>query len=128
VVPISFTIFAYIVTAILSAAIGVAGYEYFRRKAALARRTEADEQAHHIVQAAQREADTVLKEAKLEAKDLVFQARTEVEKEQKAQLADLANVEKRIAQREESIEKKLSALEQRERDTAKRDQDLVKRE
>ncbi|HEY7531331.1 MAG TPA: ribonuclease Y, partial [Nitrospiraceae bacterium] len=127
-VPISLSIFAYIVTAILGAAIGVGVYEYLRRTTAIARKTEAEEQGRHIVQTAQREAETLVKEARLEAKDLVFQAKTEVEREQKVQLADLANVEKRIAQREENIEKKMSALEQRERDTAKRDQELGKRE
>jgi ribonuclease Y len=128
VVPISLTIFAYIVAALLGAAIGVGGYEYFRRMAAATRRSEADEQARHIVQAAQREAETVIKEAKLEAKDLVFQAKTDVEKEQKAKFAELAAVEKRIAQREETFEKKLSSIEHRESDASKRDQELLKRE
>lgn len=126
--PISLSIFAYIVTALLGAGIGVGVYEFVRRNSALARRTDAEEQARHIIQGAQREAETVMKEAKLEAKDLVFQAKTEIEKEQKAKLAELFNIEKRIAQREENFEKKLFGMEKRDSDLTKRDQELAKRE
>jgi ribonuclease Y len=128
VVPISLTIFAYIVTALLSAVIGAGVYEIIRRRSALGRRNQAEEQARQIVQGAQREAETLIKEAKLEAKDLVFQAKTELETEQKAKLAELAGIEKRIVQREENLDKKLTVLEKRESEAAKREHDLSRRE
>lgn len=127
-VPISLTILAYILFALLGAAAGIGGYELLRRRAGVARRHEAEAQAQHLVQGAHREAENLIKEARLEAKDLIFQAKTEVEKEQKARFAELSNLERRIAQREESLDKKLAGLEKRETDTSKRDQDLAKRE
>lgn len=128
VVPISLTILAYILSAVLGAAVGVGVTELLRRRAGVARRDEAEAQAQHLVQGAQREAENLIKEARLEAKDLIFQAKTEVEKEQKLRFAELSNLERRIVQREESLDKKLAGLEKRETDTSKRDQDLAKRE
>jgi ribonuclease Y len=113
---------------IIGAVVGVGIFEVVRRNVAAAKRVELEEQAKHIVQNAQREADSVLKEARLEAKDLVFQAKAEWEKEQKAKLAELSAMEKRMLQRDEALDRKLAALEKRESELQKRDQELIKRE
>ncbi len=128
VVPISLSVIAYILTALLGAGAGVGLYEFLRRRSALGRRAEAEDQSAQIIQAAQREAENVVKEARLEAKDLVFQAKTELEKEQKSRLAETATVERRIAQREETLDKKIGALEKREGEALKREQELLRRE
>jgi hypothetical protein len=54
VIPISLSILAYIVTGLLSAVVGAGVYEFMRRRAALGRRVESEEQARQIVQSAQR--------------------------------------------------------------------------
>ena len=128
VVPISLSVIAYILTGLLGAAVGAGLYEFVRRQSASARRAQAEDQSAQIVQAAQREAETLVKEARLEAKDLVFQAKTELEKEQKARLAEAAGAERRIAQREEMLDKKISALDKREQEALRREQELLKRE
>jgi ribonuclease Y len=125
---ISTSIIAYILCTIIGAVVGVGLFEVVRRNVAAAKRVELEEQAKHIVQNAQREADSVLKEARLEAKDLVFQAKAEWEKEQKAKLAELSAMEKRMLQRDEALDRKLAALEKRESELQKRDQELIKRE
>lgn len=125
---ISTSIIAYILCMIIGAVVGVGIFEVVRRNVAAAKRVELEEQAKHIVQNAQREADSVLKEARLEAKDLVFQAKAEWEKEQKAKLAELSAMEKRMLQRDEVLDRKLAALEKRESELQKRDQELIKRE
>lgn len=125
---ISTSIIAYILCMIIGAVVGVGIFEVVRRNVAAAKRVELEEQAKHIVQNAQREADSVLKEARLEAKDLVFQAKAEWEKEQKAKLAELSAMEKRMLQRDEALDRKLAALEKRESELQKRDQELIKRE
>ncbi|MBP6607275.1 MAG: DUF3552 domain-containing protein, partial [Nitrospira sp.] len=86
-VPISLNVVAYIFIGLVGAVLGAGLYEVFRRRSALARRVEAEDQSAQIIQSAQREAENLVKEAKLEAKDLVFQSRIELEKEQKAKLA-----------------------------------------
>lgn len=125
---ISTSIIAYVLCIIIGAVAGVGIFEAVRRNMAAAKRVELEEQAKHIVQNAQREADSVLKEARLEAKDLVFQAKAEWEKEQKGKLAELLAMEKRLLQREEVLDRKLTALEKRESELQKRDQELTKRE
>ncbi len=128
VTPISTSIVFYIVCAIAGALVGGVVFELVRRNMAGAKRTEMEEQAKQVVHNAQREADNVLKEAKLEAKDLVFQAKSEIEKEQKAKLVELAAVEKRFLQKEEGFDRKLVALDKREGESQKRDQEFAKRE
>lgn len=122
------SVLAYVLTGIVGAIVGVGVYELVRRRASAAKRLEMDEQARQVLQGAQREAENLVKEAKLEAKDLLFQARSELEKEQKAKQAELSNLEKRLVQRDEVLDRKLSGLEKREQETQRREQELAKRE
>ena len=128
VTPISTSIVTYLICGVLSALAGIGVFELVRRHLAAARLAEMEGQAKQVVQQAQREAETVLKEAKLEAKDLVLQAKAELEKEQKAKLAEVSAADKRLAQREGSLDQKASVLDKRESDLQKRDQDLGRRE
>ena len=128
VTPISTSIVFYIVCAIAGALVGVVVFELVRRNMAGAKRAEMEEQAKQVVHNAQRESENVLKEARLEAKDLVFQAKSEIEKEQKAKLVELAAAEKRFLQKEEGFDRKLAALDKRESESQKRDQEFAKRE
>lgn len=127
-VPISLDVGASIVIGLLGSAFGAGLYELLRRRSASARRLHAEDQSVQIVQAAQREAETVLKEAKLEAKDLVFQAKAELEQEHKTKSAEISNAERRIVQREEGLEKKAGGLDKRDSEVLKREQELLKRE
>ena len=108
--------------------LGAVGYEFLRRRSGLARRAEAENQSAQVVQSAQREAENLVKEAKLEAKDLVFQAKIELEKEQKTKLAEVSTTERRVLQREESLDKKVAVLEKRDQETLRREQEILKRE
>ncbi|MGH7230851.1 MAG: ribonuclease Y [Nitrospiraceae bacterium] len=118
----------YVVIAILGAVLGVAGYVMYRRQALAANHLRAEEQARLTVQAAGREADSVIKEAKLEAKDMLLQTKAELEKEQKIKHAESAAQERRLVQREELLDRKISTVEKREADMQRRESLLAKRE
>lgn len=122
------SIIAYLLTGLVGGLLGVGLFELIRRSSGAAKKAQEEEQARQSVQNAQREADNIVKEAKLEAKDLLLQSKAELEKEQKAKIAELAIVEKRLLQRDETIEKRVSAIDKRESDLQKRDLELVKRE
>jgi ribonuclease Y len=122
------TIMTYGLVAVLAALIGVGIASVLRRRALAAGRSQAEEQARQLVLGAQREADNLVKEAKLEAKDLRFQAKADLEKEQKEVRTELAAMEKRLLQREENLDRKSSTLDKRESDAHKREQTLAKRE
>jgi len=124
----SSTVALYIVVAFVGALLGVVGYELFRRSSASTKRAQEEEQARQVVMNAQREAENIVKEAKLEAKDHIFQSKAELEKEQKAKMAELTSAERRLLQREETIDKRLSGLDKRDNDAQRREQELLKRE
>jgi ribonuclease Y len=126
--PILSTILSYLIVAILGAAAGVGMYGLVRRKALADARSRAEEQARHVAQSAEREAENLVKEARLEARDLLYQTKAEIEKEQKEMRAELSALEKRLLQREESLDRKQAAVEKREGDTQKREQGLDRRE
>jgi ribonuclease Y len=118
----------YIVVAILGAVAGIALVEIFRRQALQNKRTQAEVQVQQLIQSAEREKENLVKEAKLEAKDLLLQARAGLEKEQKEKLADLGSQERRLLQKEEGLDRKTAALEKREVEAQRRDQAFAKRE
>jgi ribonuclease Y len=122
------TIGPYIIVALLAALAGIGAWEAFNRSSLRKRQAQAGEQARHLVQGAEREKDNLIKEARLEAKDLLLQGRAALEKEQKEKQAELGQQERRLLQREESLERKGAALEKREAEAQKREQVFAGRE
>lgn len=118
----------YILIAVVGAGTGIGIYELIRKMADGAKRAQLEDQARHLTQNAQREAENIVREAKLEAKDLVFQSKAELEKEQKARLAELSAAEKRLVQREETIDKRSAVTDKRDSEAQKRELELTKRE
>ena len=82
----STSILLYIFVGLIGALLGVGLYEVTRRSSANSKRAQEAEQSRQMIQNAQREAENIVKEAKLESKDLVLQSKAELEKEQKAKL------------------------------------------
>ncbi|MEE8608713.1 MAG: Rnase Y domain-containing protein, partial [Nitrospiraceae bacterium] len=68
--PIFTAISAYALVGILGGLIGIGVYLLLRRAWLKAQRNQAEEQAQQIAQGARREAESLAKEAKLEAKAL----------------------------------------------------------
>jgi ribonuclease Y len=73
--------------------------------------------AARIVEEARKEADTLRKEAQTQAKDFVVQAKAEWEVEARQQRQEITAVERRVAQKEESIDRKIEAFAQRDATT-----------
>jgi ribonuclease Y len=126
--PILTGTIAYLVVALLGALLGLGLTELIRRQALKGKRAQADEHIRQLLQAAEREKESLIKEARLEAKDLLLEARSELEKEQKEKLSELTVLERRVLQREENLERKAANLEKRDSDAQKRDGLFAKRE
>ena len=73
-------------------------------------------EAADIRQLAQREADTIRKEAELQAKDIMIKMRQEFETQTKERRDELSNAEKRTLSREENLDKRVDLLEKKEKD------------
>lgn len=90
--------------------IGVA----YRKKVAETEIGNAEDQAKRIVNEAYKSAEAKKKELLIEAKEEVHKLRTEAEKDMKDRRAEVTRQERRIQQKEESLDRKLDNLEKKE--------------
>lgn len=95
-------------------AAGAAGY-FVRRYLAETKINSAETEAKRIIIDATKEADTIKKEAMLEAKESIHSLRVESEKEIKERRAEIQKVESRLVQKEEALDNKKEALSQEEK-------------
>ncbi len=89
------------------------GY-FYRKNIAEAKVAKAEDAVKQLYDDAQRRAEEIRKEKVLEAKDEVYKLRTEAERENKERRAELQRTERRLFTREESLDKKIEGVEQRE--------------
>jgi ribonuclease Y len=80
--------------------------------------------AQEIIKAAGKEAETIKKEALLQAKDKVFQTKAELENEIKERRTELSAREARLLKKEENLERKASQLESKESALAKEEKEI----
>jgi ribonuclease Y len=76
----------------------------------------AEVQARHIIEEAKKGAQDRRREAELEAKDLLYRMRQDFEQETKDRRQEISNSEKRLAQKEENIDRRLGLLEAKEKE------------
>ena len=103
------------------------GYQ-MRRHLTESKLVNAEELSNKILEDAKKEADNKRREATLEAKDTLLKNKVEFEKETKGRRRELQELEKRIAIKEENLERRVSLLEKKENDFSQRDKQLQKRE
>lgn len=84
-------------------------------------------EAERIVQEGKSKADTLIKEASLEAKDRLLKMKSEFDGETKETRSELKRQERRLIQKEENIDRKIDAYELREKEFARLEKDLEKR-
>ncbi|MFT0638355.1 ribonuclease Y, partial [Staphylococcus ureilyticus] len=75
---------------------------------------QAEKMADDIIDKAKKDAETLQKEKLLEAKEEIHKWRNEAEKENKERRIEVQKFERRIIQKEEVLDKKLQALENKE--------------
>src|SRR5213593_1144992 len=80
--------------------------------------------AARIVEEARKESDAIRKEAQSQAADLVGRAKADSEREARDHRSELIALEKRVAEKEESIDRKIEMLAQREGERGKREDAL----
>jgi ribonuclease Y len=95
----------------------------------------AEDYSRKLILEASKQAETIRKEAQLQAKDKLYQMKLDFEDETKSRKKELQSQERRLFQKEETLDKRIEQLEQKERLIAKeegalanRDNDLKKKE
>ncbi len=105
------TIFISIGSALFAAFAG-----YFLRKSIAEKGVQAAEaQVQHILEQARKDAQDKRRESELEIKDLLYSMRQDFEKETKDRKLEITSMEKRLAQKEENIDRRIDLLEKKEK-------------
>jgi ribonuclease Y len=99
-----------------------------RKKMVESKLDSAEEYSRKVMLEASKQAETIRKEAQLQAKDKLYQMKLEFDEETRSRRKELQNQEKRLFQKEETLDKKMEQLEQRERANAKTEASLAHRQ
>lgn len=103
------------------------GYEK-RKKEAEAAIGSAEAEANRLIGEAQKAAESKKREILLEAKEETHKLRMEFDKEVKERRSDISRQERRIQQKEETLDKKTDIMESKEEKLNKRNRDLDAKE
>ncbi len=90
--------------------------------------SELNRERKDIEREAEKAAAAIKREARLEAKDIIYQAKSEAEKENRERQKELNQLERRLRQKDESLDKKLDQAEKRDNDLKKREREHNSRE
>ena len=119
----------WIVVAGLGLAGAILGFGWFRIGRIGARRlAEVERDAQRLKEEARRDVETKLKEAELGAKEKLLQARSEFETASRQRRGELETLERRLTQKEDGLDKRVSQLDQKDKDLTGRDRSLASRE
>ena len=102
---------------------------YFLRKYLAEKKIKnAEAQAQQILEQAKKEAQDRRREVELEAKDLLYRVRQDFDRETKDRKQEMSNLEKRLAQKEENIDRRLELLEKKEKEIETKHENIRKQE
>lgn len=129
----STVIVVYVLTLILVAVVAAALEHFFlirpleaRERARVQALVEPQiAEAQRVREEAHKEFEAIRRQAVLEAKEDAFQLRNEVENENREKRAEVQRLERRLAQKEEALDRRTDTLEARERELRERDAELT---
>ena len=114
--------------AVIALALGVALGYAISRLLMKGRTARAAEEAERLVKDAEKQAETLKKEALLEAKDQNFKLKQEVEVETKERRKEIQLLEARMSEREASIDRRAESLDKREHQLSSQQGQIAKTE
>jgi len=100
----------------------------YYRGTSVKRLKDAEDKAQRLLQDAKRDSAAIKKETELSAKDIIFHAKTEVEKELKESRKELNQLDKRLRHREEMLDKKLEQFDRKENNFSRKEKEFSSRE
>jgi ribonuclease Y len=117
-----------IITIIAIAAISLSLGYGLRKYIAERKIQDAETKAKHILEQAKKEAQDRRREIELEGKDLLYRMRQDFERSTQDRRQEIANLEKRLAQKEENIDRRLDLLEKKEKEIEARQENARRQE
>ena len=119
-------VIAVAVTAIIVAPITWFAAVTHRKNAYESKIGTAEEKAREIIDEALKTAETKKREALLEAKEESLKTKNELEKETKERRAEISKYEKRVLSKEETLDRKIEAVEKRDSNITRKEEELGK--
>ncbi len=117
----------YLLIAITCFGVGFAVAYWFKGKNLKEKLKLTNEEAARLIKDAQRQADTLIKEANLEIKDKLLKMKADFDFETKETRRELNKKEQRLLHKEEKVESKIEEVDRKERDLNRRTKKLQKR-
>jgi ribonucrease Y len=117
-----------VLVSLIAVAVGLAAGYVARKNVAERKLQDAESQSQRILEQARKEVQDRRREAELEAKDLLYRMRQDFEKETKETRQEIFNLEKRLAQKEENIDRRMELLEKKEKEIDNRQDSIRKME
>ena len=99
-----------------------------KKKFAEDRARESAAKAEQILQSARKEAENTLREAALQAKDYQLQVKLDFERETRERKNEISQLEKRLLQKEDTLDRKTEALEARAQEFGKKEREIAELE
>ena len=99
-----------------------------KKKFAEDRAQESAAKAEEILQSARKEAENTLREAALQAKDYQLQVKLDFERETRERKNEISQLEKRLLQKEDTLDRKTEALEARAQEFGKKEREIAELE
>ena len=88
----------------------------------------AEQKARNLILDAENRSETMKKEAILEAKEEAHRLRSEAERDARERRAEVQRSERRLIQKEESIDRKLENIEKKEESIAQKEQNIINKQ
>ncbi len=113
-----------VVALVIGVALGYAVNRYLIKD----RTARSAEEAERVVRDAEKQAETLKKEALIEAKDQIFKMKQDAEADNKERRKEIQALENRMSEREASIDRRAESLDKREHQLSSQQGQIAKRE
>jgi len=105
------SVLIFIVALLFASALGLAVGFFIRKKLGESQLESSEKIAERVIAEAQKKAEMLEKEAQLQAKETLYQAKADFDKEMTDKRGALQGLERRLLQKEENIDKKVDMLD-----------------
>ena len=117
-----------ILIAVVAVVVGLFFGNYIRKSISEKTMGNAELKAKNLVLDAEKKAEALRKEQVLEAKEEAHRIKKETDEEIKSRRLEISKSERRLIQKEETLDRKIENLEKKEGDIAKKERGLIEKE
>jgi len=113
----------YFLTALIASVFGIVAGYFLRKVLAEAKISSAEAAAEKIIEEANQEAKAIKREKQLEAKEEAHKLRTDIEQESRERRNELQRMERRLTQKEDSLDRKTAFIEKKEEELRRKEEE-----